>query len=91
MNKIGLEKCKYYFDFDLLGNLRWKTSINRIKNSNFAGTLHLNGYYVVGIENKKYYRTDIFSLEDVIKIRDEKLKEFHGQFSNIELKKTSKN
>ena len=44
--------------------------------------------FVLRIRNEKYtfykeYSTDKYSLEDVIKIRDQKLKELHGEFYNL--------
>src|SRR5574343_84453 len=57
-----------------------------IKNIGFRETKY-NNYYVIFIrKNKKLfqklYRTDKFTLEDVIKIRDIELERLHGEFMN---------
>lgn len=56
--KISLEKCKYYFDFDLLGNLYWKNIAEKcysISIGSLAGHYHKKtGYYVVHLEGKLY-------------------------------------
>lgn len=58
-NLISLEKCKYWFDFDLSGNLYWKR-INehyrggKITVGSLAGSLSKKGYYYVYMEGKIY-------------------------------------
>lgn len=169
-NKISLEKCKYYFDWNENGELYWKVNVgSKIRKNHRAGS-NSNGYFVVNVEYKRYqvhrilyqlyhnielenelidhidgnpsnnskenlricthaenmrnrkthknnkttglkniyiikdeyinyfhirikkdrkyvfskcFRTDEYTLEDVIKIRDEQLKEFHKDFSKI--------
>lgn len=169
-NKISLDECKYYFDFDTSGKLWWKVSRQGIKKGDLAGNFNNRGYFIVkfegncylvhrilyqlyhdveldnvmidhqdqnkqnnsienlrldsnnqniqnrkvlknnkstGIKNinkrkkgnyeyyylkimknnkqvySKCYRVDKFTIEDVIKIRDEKLLDYHGEFASF--------
>lgn len=56
-NNISLEKCKYYFDWDLSGNLFWKNPNpqSRCIKGSVAGCFNKNtGYWIVCFESKRY-------------------------------------
>lgn len=58
------------------------------KNIRIIKTNNYEYYYIKIVKNhkvvfSKYYRTDKFAIQEVIKIRDTKLLEIHGEFANI--------
>lgn len=53
--KISLEKCKYYFDWDLKGNLYWKVKTARcVQVGSLVGGRNEQGYFRVMINGKHY-------------------------------------
>lgn len=60
-----------------------------IKNISIKSSGHKAKYYEIRIKKDKklvfdeWYRCDVFTLDDVIKIRNEQLKLHHGEFHNL--------
>jgi len=97
-NKISLEKCKYYFDFDLKGNLYWKIQTARcVQVGSLAGGKNKRGYFKVMIEEKSYQQHRIlYQLYHNIELGDELIDHIdknpeNNSFENLRLCDNSEN
>lgn len=85
MKKISLEKCLYYFDFDIEGNLYWKNpNAKCCKKGSIAGSFcKSSGYFQVAFEEKDYQLHRIlYQLYHNIELNDEYIDHIDGNTKN---------
>jgi len=97
-NKISLEKCKYYFNWDLKGNLYWKMkTANCVTVGSLVGGEYQRGYFKVMIEGKHYMQHRIlFQLYHNIELDNELIDHIdenpgNNSFENLRLCNNSEN